>query len=52
MSSLGVMSKLNADWAFLQELRDVGRETASRWLDENFDAIGQRSTTDLRDLFL
>jgi NTE family protein len=52
MSGLGVMSKLNADWAFLQELRDVGRETASRWLDENFDAIGQRSTTDLRDLFL
>jgi NTE family protein len=52
MSGLGVMSKLNADWDFLQELFTSGRETASRWLDESFDAIGHRSTTDIRNLFL
>lgn len=37
-------TKLNADWSFLQELRDAGREAASHWLAANFDAIGRKST--------
>ena len=32
MAELGVSSKLNADWDFSAELRDQGREQASRWL--------------------
>ncbi len=37
-------TKVNAEWAFLQKLRDIGRETADKWLTENFAAIGERST--------
>jgi NTE family protein len=52
MRSLGVTSKLNPDWAFLEGLRDVGRATAEQWIAENFDKIGVESTTDLKGLFL
>jgi NTE family protein len=37
-------TKVNVEWAFLIQLRDAGRAAADHWLDENFDAIGQRST--------
>jgi NTE family protein len=52
MRSLGVTSKLNPDWDFLCKLRDVGRERAEVWLSQNFDDIGRKSTTDLKDLFM
>ena len=32
MSKLGVMSKLNADWEFLAELKEYGRAHADAWL--------------------
>jgi len=51
MKPLGASSKMNAEWAFLTWLRDLGRGTAARWLDENFEAIGNRSTVDLRAMF-
>ncbi|MHB9835555.1 patatin-like phospholipase family protein [Paraburkholderia terrae] len=52
MSALGVSSKLNADWSFLCFLRDEGRARAEAWLHDNFDAIGQRSSIDIRAEFL
>ena len=52
MSSLGVTSKLNPDWTFLQRLRDVGRACASRWLDEHYGDIGVKSSTDIPSAFL
>ena len=52
MSALGVSSKLNADWPFLCFLRDEGRARAETWLHDNFDAIGQRSSIDIRAEFL
>jgi NTE family protein len=52
MNSLGVTSKLNAEWSFMIKLRDVGRACASKWLDEHFDDLGARSSTDIRDVFL
>lgn len=52
MRSLGVTSKLNPDWDFLKKLKEVGRARAEVWLDAHFGDIGQRSTTDLKDLFL
>lgn len=52
MRSLGVTSKLNPDWDFLLMLRDAGRDRAERWLVQNFDAVGVRTTTDMKDLFL
>lgn len=33
LNPLGASSKVNAEWAFLSHLRDLGRETAVAWLD-------------------
>ncbi len=51
MRSFGASSKLNAEWAFLKHLFMIGRDAADNWLTENFDAIGQHSTVDLRAMF-
>ncbi|PKQ11651.1 MAG: patatin [Alphaproteobacteria bacterium HGW-Alphaproteobacteria-1] len=48
---MGASSKMNVEWAFLTRLRDIGRTTAARWLDDCFDRIGQESTVDLRTMF-
>ena len=48
---LGASSKMNAEWAFLTHLRDLGRETAAQWLETHFDDVGERSTVDLRAMF-
>ncbi len=52
MVELGVSSKLNADWDFLCQLRDQGREQASLWLAANFAAVGKQSSVDIREAFL
>ena len=49
---LGASSKMNAEWAFLTHLRDLGRDTAEQWLDAHFQDIGVRSSVDLRDMFM
>ncbi|MEP3045584.1 MAG: patatin-like phospholipase family protein [Roseibium sp.] len=48
LKPLQASSKLNAEWNFLEELRDLGRRTAKDWLDRHYDDIGSRSTIDLR----
>lgn len=50
VKDLVASSKLNAEWSYLRLLFDLGREWADSWLDQNFDAIGQRSTLDLDEL--
>jgi NTE family protein len=52
MKGLGVASKLNTDWRFLTQLRDVGRACAGDWLATNYDHLGQRSTVDVREKYL
>lgn len=52
MNSLGVTSKLNPDWGFMKKLRDVGRECATKWLDEHIDDVGVKSSTDIHTSFL
>jgi len=52
MRELGVSSKLNADWEFLTHLRDVGRERAETWLEQNFDALNRRTSVDLGAMYL
>ena len=47
MSGLGSSSKFNADWKFLTYLHKLGIDAADRWLDEHFDAIGNRSSLDM-----
>lgn len=45
-------SKVNAEWSFLTHLRDLGRGAAEVWAGENFAAVGERSSIDLRAEFL
>jgi NTE family protein len=47
MQSLGVASKFNADWRFLTQLREIGRERTAAWLATNFDLLGETSTVEM-----
>ena len=44
---LSASSKVNAEWAFLEYLRDLGRTAAEDWLSENYDKVGVEQTLDL-----
>ena len=44
---LSASSKISAEWAFLKYLRDLGRNAASDWLEEHFEAIGTKATVDV-----
>lgn len=52
MARLGASSKLNGDWNFLCELRDLGRSRAALWLQENLGAVGERSTLKVDEVFV
>lgn len=52
MRELGASSKLNADWAFLHHLFELGRARTDAWLAVHRDALGQHSTVDLVDMYL
>jgi NTE family protein len=52
LRKLGVASKGNASIDFLHYLRDVGRKAAEQWLQTSWDAIGERSSIDVRAMFL
>ena len=41
-------SKLEPKPATLEQLFALGQESASRWLRKSFDAVGQRTSIDLR----
>lgn len=51
MSRYSVASKFSPEWHFLCELRDAGRAATEAWLDQNYDAVGERSTVDLAEEF-
>jgi len=44
-------TKLLAHPPFLERLREQGRARASAWLAEHFEAVGQRSTVDVKQWF-
>lgn len=44
---LGFSSKLNAEWDFLNHLKEVGRNVTDKWIQEHFDSIGKKSTEDI-----
>ena len=47
VANLSASSKLNAEWDYLLHLRDMGRKHAEKWLKENWDNVGEKSTFDL-----
>lgn len=51
MQDLTVSSKLNADRAFLLNLRERGRRAADLWLEETWDGLGRRSTFVVESMF-
>jgi NTE family protein len=48
---LAAGSKLNTDFGFFEQLFAFGRTSSDVWLAEHFDALGERSTVDLRAMF-
>ncbi len=47
MVELGYSSKLNAEWAFLEMLRDEGRRAADEFLSTKGDNLGKRHSIDI-----
>ena len=41
-------TRMNADWRFFLELRDLGRAAAAEWLAAHYADVGERSSLDLR----
>ena len=52
MRQFGASSKSNSDWEFLKQLHQIGRHAADKWLSENLDAIGERSSVDIGKKYL
>jgi NTE family protein len=50
MTSLGVSSKLNAEWEFFCFLREEGRRRADEFLATHGPDVGHRSTVDIEQL--
>lgn len=50
LAGFGASSKMNNEWGFLRHLHEIGWRAADRWLGENREAIGVRSTVDLSGL--
>lgn len=51
LAKFGAGADMNTDLAFLEELRKIGHATCARWLTTHFEALGARSTVDLRAMF-
>ncbi|MCG7600157.1 patatin-like phospholipase family protein [Halomonas sp. McH1-25] len=49
---LPASSKFNGEWSFLRELHDRGRHAAQEWLEANYDALGERSTLDIDEVYM
>lgn len=52
MSAFSATSKLDADWQFLQRLRDIGRAKTEAWLAANVEHLGRRTTVDVQKAYL
>jgi NTE family protein len=46
LAELPSQTRLVPEWAFLQRLRDAGRERVARWFEDSGSALGQRSSFD------
>ncbi|MBS1647748.1 MAG: patatin-like phospholipase family protein [Bacteroidetes bacterium] len=44
-------SKMNTSWEFLSKLKQKGRETADKWLNNEFELVGSKSTFDVEEHF-
>ena len=51
LSQLSYSSKMNTSWAFLLDLKERGRQTASKWLESDYKQVGIKSTFDVEEHF-
>ena len=51
MADYDISTKFRTDWKFLSELKAKGRAIAEDWLAADCDALGARSSVDLRAMF-
>jgi NTE family protein len=51
LGQLNYSSKMNTSWDFLVQLKNKGREVASRWIENEFKKVGSQSTFDVEEHF-
>lgn len=51
-SDLELSSAMDSDWKFLDMLYQSGKKTAARWLQENYDHIGVKTTAEIEKDFV
>ncbi len=49
---LGWSSKLNTEWEFLSYLFEKGRLAADKWIKENYEHVGQKTTAKMKEHFV
>ncbi|TAF65841.1 MAG: patatin-like phospholipase family protein [Cytophagales bacterium] len=47
-----VSSKLNITWSFLSHLHQLGRQYAEEWIEQHFDKLGKKHSTNIREVFM
>ena len=52
LGGLPLSSKFDTEWRFLNDLKARGREAGEQWLESCVDAVGERSSVDVRERFL
>ncbi len=51
LGQMNYSSKMNTSWEFLSELKEMGRKTADKWLNNEFNLVGAKSTFDVEEHF-
>lgn len=51
-ADLGWSSKLNTEWDFFMHLFEKGRSAADKWIKENYEHVGKKTTAPLREHFV
>lgn len=51
LSQLSYSSKMNTSWEFLLDIKNKGREIASKWLETDYREVGLKSTFDIEEHF-
>jgi len=52
LAPFNASSKFNTDRVFLEQLFELGRKAAARWLHDHFDDVGVRASLDIERQFL
>ena len=51
LQEMSASSKFNVDWRFLTDLKERGAKIAEAWIAANYDALGNNSSVNIRELY-